>query len=126
MNRRLLLALLAARLYAQPAAPAVAVAEAAGEARLLPEGTLTELALRTGDLLFAGDRITVDLGSVTVWHCPGGQLMRIEAGASVRVEARRASAIAGRIAAAGPLPFCPVPSIDRAELARPVIYGRQV
>ena len=109
-----------------PSDKPVALVAASGPARLLRAGTSLEIALRRGDMLFAGDRITSDSGESVIWYCPSAQAIHLAAGAGVQLEEHRVAALAGPVFSSEPIPFCPVPDATRAEMERPAFVAREV
>src|SRR5436309_10278112 len=106
--------------------PAVALVSVAGQARLLRQGSQLDIALRNGDLLFAGDRISVTGPAATVWFCPASQVVQLDPQSIVRFDATRLTPVSGRLGASQSAPFCPVPPVKRDTLARPAYLGQEV
>src|SRR5262245_30509336 len=83
-----------------------------GGGSLQKAGRATLLSIRTGDLLYPGDRIEAS-SPLTIWHCPAKQIWTVEGGAKLSVTGGSLRVEAGNARTDAAAPFCPVPSVTR-------------
>jgi tetratricopeptide (TPR) repeat protein len=123
--RSCFVAALAASFYIASAdtkeAPVGLVLSAAGS-KLLRADTLTPLAARAGDLLFAGDGLRTETDSASFLFCPAKVINTLGPSGEVRLDAKQSKVKSGKLAEQ-PARACTLPQTLRIAAASQQHYG---
>jgi tetratricopeptide (TPR) repeat protein len=117
----LYLAVFAAQVFPQEQPVAVVLAGSGGS--FLRSKAETSLNLYPGEVLFDGDSFRAQQGSVTVLHCPSGQVVDLPIG-SVASVTRKQLKVSPRLASpARSVPVCRLPEMERTPRAESYHLG---
>ena len=101
----------------------VGVVLAATASKLLRTDTETPLAAKTGDILFAGDALKTEGGSVSLLYCPGKYSVTVSAGSDVRLDATQLKVRAGSVSGEKKVASCFLPQLVRVSASSQQHYG---
>jgi tetratricopeptide (TPR) repeat protein len=96
---------------------------AAGGGKVLRSGTETPLAVRAGDILFAGDSLKSDTGITGFLYCPSKTSQLLEQGGEVLLDAKALKVKTGKLGVSKPVNACFLPQVVRVAVASQQHYG---
>ena len=94
----------------------------AGSAKLVRANTETEVAARSGDVLFTGDTIRSKAGPATFLYCPGKTMQTLTPDGEVALDQKQLKVKIGKLADQKPAP-CFLPQVVRVAVASQQHYG---
>jgi tetratricopeptide (TPR) repeat protein len=81
------------------------------------------LTARVGDVLYAGDALRAETGSLTFLFCPEKSSQKLDPGGEALLEAKQLRIVSGRVADKKPVEFCRLPQLERLPAASQQHYG---
>ena len=91
--------------------------------RLVRASTELPLTAQIGDVLYTGDALRSETGSLTFLFCPEKSSQKLEPGGEVLLEARQLRMVSGRVADKKLVEFCRLPQLERVPAASQQHYG---